>query len=371
MPNKVTGSGTQPFSTKTARSATANATAASSPAPAAPRTSAAPDVSVISASATSGNRPAYSGQALFQTGKSDPRGGTQDLDKMLNQFAADFKKMSPDQQKALLGNPGFRIDVTGYASNAGTKTQYDNQGLSARRATETAAHVKSYLAKQGIDVPSNAIKSKGGGTPSNPGKALENNDQSDRSAKVEISMPKVVAGGNPPAAQQNQPQASAKPAQPAPAQPAPAQPDPAQQAPAAGGNAQGSGQAQGSGNGQPSGGVQGSNGPRGGGTSVQDVANGITALTELVKGFGDIWKGVRNKPRSAEPAPVPNTPAPVVPTPAPIIVTTRKEEDEENEPAPAPVRPPAPVVADDGFKGVEGSVVQPVEVPYGGVAAGS
>jgi len=101
MPNKVTGSGTQPFSTKTARSATANATAASSPAPAAPRTSAAPDVSVISASATSGNRPAYSGQALFQTGKSDPRGGTQDLDKMLNQFAADFKKMSPDQQKAL------------------------------------------------------------------------------------------------------------------------------------------------------------------------------------------------------------------------------------------------------------------------------
>jgi outer membrane protein OmpA-like peptidoglycan-associated protein len=373
MVNKVTSSTTQPFPTLTTRNATA--TPAASPAPAASRTSAAPDISALSASATSGNRPAYSGQALFQTAKSDPRGGTKDLDKMLNQFAADFKKMSPDQQKALLGNPGFRIDVTGYASNSGTKSQYDNQGLSARRASEAAAHVKSYLAKQGVDVPSSAIKSKGAGTPSNPGKPLDNNDQSDRSAKVEIFMPKVVAGGNPPASQQNQPQAGAKPAQPAPAQPVPAQPAPIQQAPAAGGNAQGSGQAQGSGNGQASGGLQGSNGTRGGGTSVQDVANGITALAELAKAFGEIWKGVRNEPWPAQPAPAPNTPEPVVPAQAPIIVTTKKEEEDEKKPAPAPapaqVKPPAPVVADEGFKGVEGTAVQTVEVPYGGVAAGS
>ncbi|MEB3238244.1 MAG: hypothetical protein VKO64_11555 [Candidatus Sericytochromatia bacterium] len=372
MLNNVTGKSTQPLSSQTGRT-TVSAPPASQGAPAnAPRSQAVGDVSSISSSAVSGSRPAYSGQALFQTGKSDPRGGTQDLDKMLNQFSADFKMMSPEQQKTLLADPGFRIDVTGYASNAGTKSSYDNQGLSARRATETAAHVKAFLAKQGIDVPASAIKSKGAGTPSNPGKPLDNNDQTDRSAKVEIFMPKVVAGGKPPAQQQNQPAAPSSPA-PASGGSAPAQNS---------GETQGSGQAQGNGKAQGNGGK---------GTGIQDVANGLTALAELAKAFGDLWNTVRKKPTQAEPGPVVNQPAPQSPAPAPVfpapvIVTTKKEEEEEKKPAPAPApvpspvpapepgpapAPPAPVVADDGFKGVEGPKAQIVEVPYGGVAAGS
>jgi outer membrane protein OmpA-like peptidoglycan-associated protein len=134
----------------------------------------------------------YKGHVDFVTAK-DNVTPQKALDDTLDRFASDIKKLSPAEQKRLLSDPGFRIDVTGHASNLGNATKYDNNGLSKRRADHTADYVKDYLARKGVDVPGSAIHAKGEGTPGTPPKPIQNNDQNDRRAEVVIKVPEIDA----------------------------------------------------------------------------------------------------------------------------------------------------------------------------------
>jgi outer membrane protein OmpA-like peptidoglycan-associated protein len=169
---------------------------------------------------TAGKEQTFEGKALFGTGKDNvDKNSAKGLDDTLDKFAEAFKKLSPEQQKAMLEDPGFKIVVEGHASNSGNAHKYDNNGLSGRRANNTAKYVAEYLKGKGIDVPQSKIQAEAKGTPGAP-KKIDNNDQEDRSANVKIVMPPPKEPEAPKAAPQPE-----KPAQPAPPPP-PAPPAP-------------------------------------------------------------------------------------------------------------------------------------------------
>lgn len=133
----------------------------------------------------------YSGAALYATGASSGAEDSQ-INKALDGFISDFKKLSPAEQKQLLDNPKFSITVTGVASNLGMASGFNNHALSVSRAHNTAAYVEKYLSEHGVHVPSGKIHTKGDGNPGNPPKPVGNNDQADRAAKLEIDAPAVT-----------------------------------------------------------------------------------------------------------------------------------------------------------------------------------
>jgi len=129
------------------------------------------------------------GQANFDTGKSQLGGsGEAPLNKTLDSVIASIKTLPADKQKALLSDPNFSIDIKGRASNLGSAHKYDNAALAKKRTDATAAYVKDYLKKNGIEIPDSAIKTHSSGAPGKA-KAADNNDQDDRSAKVKITLP--------------------------------------------------------------------------------------------------------------------------------------------------------------------------------------
>lgn len=163
----------------------------------------------------------FEGKVLFGTGKDNvDKNSAAGLNKTLDEFVAAFKKLSPEQQKAMLSDPGFKIVVEGHASNLGNATKYDNNGLSSRRASNTAKYVQEYLKSKGIDIPAARIQAEGKGTPGSR-KKIDNNDQEDRSANIKIHMPAPKEEAQKPAPQPEKPPQPAPPPPPAPVAPPP------------------------------------------------------------------------------------------------------------------------------------------------------
>ncbi len=193
----------------------------------APKPQAAGDTLSISRTATArlAEKPGpqtFEGKALFGTAKDTvDKNSTAGLDKTLDQFAAEFQKLTPEQQKAMLDDPGFKITVEGHASNLGNASKYDNSGLSGRRATNTAKYVVDYLKKKGIDVGASHVQAEAKGTPAGS-KKVDNNDQEDRSANIKIQMPAPKEEPPKPAPTPEKPAAPAPPPPPAPPAPPPA-----------------------------------------------------------------------------------------------------------------------------------------------------
>ncbi len=129
------------------------------------------------------------GRAYFGTDRSNP--ATQDhaaLDQTLDAMVASLKTLTPEQQVKLLSDPGFAIEVRGHASNLGSAKHFDNLALSRKRAEDTAKYIQNYLHSKGIDIPPTAIKTTACGAPGSA-KAADNNDQSDRSVHVVVTLP--------------------------------------------------------------------------------------------------------------------------------------------------------------------------------------
>lgn len=163
----------------------------------------------------------FEGKVLFGTAKDNvDKNSAAGLNKTLDDFAAAFKKLTPAQQKAMLEDPNFKIVVEGHASNLGNASKFDNSGLSARRANNTAKYVQEYLKGKGIDVPSARIQAEAKGTPGAP-KKIDNNDQEDRSANIKIKMPAPKEEAPKPAPAPEKPPQPAPPPPPAPVAPPP------------------------------------------------------------------------------------------------------------------------------------------------------
>lgn len=198
----------------------------------APRPQAAGDSLTISRAATAqlADKPGpqnFEGKVLFGTAKDNvDKNSAAGLNKTLDNFAEAFKKLSPEQQKAMLEDPNFKITVEGHASNLGNASKYDNSGLSGRRATNTAKYVAEYLKGKGIDVPAARIQAEAKGTPAGS-KKIDNNDQEDRSANIKIQMPAPKDEAPKPAPTPEKPPEPAPPPPPAPVAPPPAAGGPA------------------------------------------------------------------------------------------------------------------------------------------------
>ncbi len=129
------------------------------------------------------------GRAYFRTGNADPANDDHAaLDRTLDAMVASLKTLTPEQQVKLLADPSFAIEVRGHASNLGSNKHFDNLGLSRKRAAATARYIQSYLHSKGIDIPPTAIKTTACGAPG-PAKAADNNDPSDRSVHVIVTLP--------------------------------------------------------------------------------------------------------------------------------------------------------------------------------------
>ncbi len=129
------------------------------------------------------------GQAFFNTGSaSGGEGGHPELNRTLDAVVASIRTLPADKQQALLADPNFTIEIEGRASNLGSDKNFDNIGLSRKRAQNTADYVRSYLKQKGLDVPASAVKATAGGP---PGKAKPANDnaRADRSAKLKVTLP--------------------------------------------------------------------------------------------------------------------------------------------------------------------------------------
>ena len=135
-------------------------------------------------------------------------GNSKGLERTLDRFVAAYKKLSPAERKALPRDPGFKISVTGHASNLGNATDYDNRALSLRRARNTADFAIKYLKRRGVEVDRKQVSTAAMGTPGSR-KKIQNNDQEDRAATLEIVMP----------VQQREPRKSAPKPQKKPAPP--------------------------------------------------------------------------------------------------------------------------------------------------------
>ncbi|MBM3268505.1 MAG: OmpA family protein [Candidatus Sericytochromatia bacterium] len=150
-----------------------------------------PDTVAIQATATDGPPRArvLEANVQFATGAATPgTGGQPQLDQALDAMVATFKTLSPEQQRALLADPGFVIEIEGKASNLGSDRNYDNVGLSRKRARNTGEYVKAYLKQRGIEIPADRVKTTGSGNPGKS-KAADDDDPADRIARVKITMP--------------------------------------------------------------------------------------------------------------------------------------------------------------------------------------
>lgn len=204
-----------PLSSPTPRTTAAPAVTVESPSaePATPGTVQASTDSLQVSATTPEKARTFEARATFGTGKATIGKESQpELKRTLEAVVASFKTLSPEKQQALLADPHFTIEIEGHASNLGSATNFDNLGLSLRRATQTAQYVKGYLREHGIDVPDSAVKTKGNGSPGEK-KALDDNDAADRSASVTFTLPGLDP--LPPA-----PPVPAKPSTPSPKPPA-------------------------------------------------------------------------------------------------------------------------------------------------------